>query len=152
MSGTENLKTRIQEDLKTALRARDERRKSVIRMTLATIQLAEVEQNGELDETALIAVLQKEAKRRQETIEELRTTDRAAQLAEQEAEMAILEEYLPRMLSAEEIAVAARQAIAEVGARGPADMGAVMRVLMPRMKGQADGRLVNETVRALLSS
>lgn len=146
------LKSRLQEDLKEALRARDERRKNLIRMCLSVIQLAEVEEGGELDETALAVVLQKEAKRRQETIEELKGVDRPERLAEEETEMAILETYLPRMMSRDEVAAAARAAIAQVGASGPGDLGAVMRVLMPQTKGQADGRLVNEVVRELLAS
>jgi len=145
------LKAKLQQDLKEALRARDERRKAVIRMCLAAIQLAEVEQGGELDEASLIAVLQKEARRRRETIEELRGADRPDRLADEEAELAILESYLPRMLTREEIAAEARAVIAQVGASSPRDMGAVMRVLMPQMKGRADGRLVNEVVRELLS-
>ncbi len=146
-----NLKARLQEDLKEALRTRDERRKAVIRMCLSAIQLAEVEHKGELDEPELIAVLQKEAKRRRETIEELKGANRPDRLADEEAELAILEAYLPRMLTREEIAEEARAVIAQVGASSPKDMGAVMRVLMPQMKGRADGRLVNEVVRELLA-
>ncbi len=146
-----NLKARLQEDLKEALRARDERRKAVIRMSLSAIQLAEVEHGGELDDPSLIAVLQREVKRRQETIEELRGADRPDRLADEEAELAILESYLPRMLTREEIASEARAVIAQVGASGLKDMGAVMQALMPRMKGRADGRLVNEVVRELLA-
>lgn len=145
------LKDRLQQDLKDALRNRDERRKAVIRMALAAIQLAEADHGGKLDEPSLVAVLQKEVKRRQETIEELRGTPRADRLADEEAELAILESYLPRMLSREEIAAEARAVIAQVGATGPRDMGAVMQALMPRMKGRADGRLVNEVVRELLT-
>ncbi len=145
------LKDCLQQDLKEALRSRDERRKAVIRMALAAIQLAEADHGSELDDPSLIAVLQKEVKRRQETIEELRGTSRADRLADEEAELAILESYLPRMLSREEIAAEARAVIAQVGATGPRDMGAVMQVLMPRMKGRADGRLVNEVVRELLA-
>jgi len=146
-----SLKSKLQEDLQEALRARDERRKSVIRMTMAQVQLAEVEQGGELDDAALLAVFQKEVKRRQETIEELERANRPEQLAEARAELAILEGYLPQMMSREEIAAAARQAIAQAGAKGPGDLGAVMRVLMPQVKGRADGRLVNEIVRELLA-
>jgi len=145
------LKTRLQEDLKEAIRSRDERRKALIRMCISAIQLAEVEHGGELDEPSLVAVLQKEARRRRETIEELRGANRPERLAEEEAELAILEGYLPRMLSREEIAAEARAVIAQVGASGMKDMGTVMRALMPQMKGRADGRLVNEVVRELLS-
>ena len=145
------LKSRLQEDLREALRARDERRKAVIRMSLAAVQLAEVDHGGELDEPSLVAVLQKEARRRQETIEELEDADRPDRLADEEAELAVLEEYLPQMLSREEIAAEARAVIAQAAASGPKDIGAVMKVLMPQMKGRADGRLVNEVVRGLLS-
>jgi uncharacterized protein YqeY len=145
------LRARLQEDLKEAIRERDERRKAVIRMGITAIQLAEVEHGGALDEAQLVAVLQKEALRRRETIEELRTVDRPERLAEEETELAFLEAYLPRLLAREEIAEEARAVLAEVGASGVASLGEVMRVLMPQMKGRADGRLVNEVVRELLS-
>ena len=146
-----SLKQRLQTDLKEALRARDERRKSVIRMALAAITNAEVEHGGELDDAGVIAVLQKQARQRRDTIAELRQADRPELLAAEEAELAILEEYLPRLLSREEIAAEARQVIAEVGATGMRQMGPVMRRLMAKLKGRADGRLVNEVVRELLS-
>jgi len=151
MGESQDLRTKLQDDLAEALRARDERRKAVIRMAISAIQLAEVEHGGELDEATLLGVLQKEAKKRRETIEELKGTERRDRLAEEEAELAILEEYLPRMLAREEVAVAARAVIEQVGASSPADLGAVMRVLMPQMKGRADGKLVNIVVRELLS-
>lgn len=146
-----SLKQRLQEDLKDALRARDGRRKSVIRMALAAIVNAEIEHRGELDDTSVVAVLQKEARQRRDTIAELRQADRPDLLAEEEAELAILEVYLPSLLSREEIGEEARQVIAEVGATGVGQMGLVMRQLMPELKGRADGRLVNEVVRELLS-
>jgi len=146
------LKARLQADLKEALRARDERRKAVIRLCLSAIQLAEVEQGGELDEQALLTVLQKEAKKRRETLDELQSAGRLEMLAEEQAELAILDEYLPRLLSREEIADEARAVIAQVGAAGLSDLGGVMRVLMPQMKGRADGRMVNQVVRELLAA
>jgi len=146
-----SLKQRLQEDLKKALRARDERRKSVIRMALAAIVNAEVEHGGELDDAGVITVLQKQANRRRDTIAELQQVNRPELLANEEAELAILEEYLPRLLSREEIAKEARQVIAEVGATGMGQMGPVMRQLMSKLKGRADGRVVNQVVRELLS-
>jgi uncharacterized protein YqeY len=146
-----SLKQRLQEDLKDALRARDGRRKAVIRMALAAIVNAEIEQRGELDDARVVAVLQKEARQRRDTIAELRQADRPDLLAGEEAELAILEAYLPSLLSREEIGEEARQVIAEVGATGMGQMGLVMRQLMPKLKGRADGRLVNEVVRELLS-
>ena len=145
------LKQQLQEDLKEALRARDERRKSVIRMALAAIVNAEVEHGGELDDAVVIAVMQKDARRRGDAISELRQVNRPGLLAAEEAELAILEEYLPRLLSREEIVEEARQVIAEVGATGMGQMGPVMRQLMAKLKGCADGRVVNAVVRELLS-
>jgi hypothetical protein len=145
------LKQQLQENLKDALRARDERRKSVIRMALAAIVNAEVEHGGELDDAGVIVVLRGEARRRRDTIAELRQADRPEMLAKEETELAILEEYLPKLLSREEIAEEARQVVAEVGATGMKQMGAVMRQLMPKLKGRADGRIVNQVVRELLA-
>ena len=146
------LKERLQDDLKDALRARDERRKSVIRMALTVITNAEVEHGGDLDDPGVAAVLQKEARQRQDTIAELRQTDRSDLLAKEEAELAILEEYLPKLLSRDEIVAEARQVVAELGATGMGQMGPVMSALMSKLKGRVDGRLVNEVVRELLSA
>ena len=146
-----SLKRQLQEDLKDALRARDERRKSVIRMGLAAIVNAEVEHGGELDDADVVSVLRKEARQRLDTLAELRDAGRQDLLVEKEAELEILEGYLPQLLSREEIAEEARQVIAEVGATGMKQMGAVMRQLMSNLKGRADGRIVNQVVRELLS-
>ena len=145
------LKQQLQENLKTALRARDEHRKSVIRMALAAIINAEVEHGGELDDAGVVAVLQGEARRRRDTIAELQQANRPEMLDKEETELAILKEYLPRLLSREEIAEEARQVIAEVGATGMGQMGSVMRQLMPKLKGRADGRIVSQVVRELLA-
>ena len=146
-----SLKQQIHEDLKDALRARDERRKSVIRMALAAIVNAEVEHGGDLDDAGVIAVLQKDARQRRDAIAELRQANRPDLLAEEEAQLAILDGYLPSLLSREEIAEEARQVIAEVGATGMGQMGPVMRQMMSKLKGRADGRIVNQVVRELLS-
>ena len=146
------LKERLQDDLKDALRARDERRKSVIRMALTVITNAEVEHGGDLDDPGVAAVLQKEARQRQDAIAELRQTDRSDLLVKEEAELAILEEYLPKLLSRDEIVAEARQVVAEMGATGMGQMGPVMSTLMSKLKGRVDGRLVNEVVRELLSA
>jgi uncharacterized protein YqeY len=145
------LKQQLQKDLKDALRARDERRKSVIRLALAAITNAEVEQGGELDDGAVAALLQKQAAQRRDTIAELETVDRPELLTREEVELTILEAYLPRLLSREEIADEARGVIAEVEADSMRDMGRVMRPLMAKLKGRADGSVVNEVVRELLS-
>jgi hypothetical protein len=146
-----SLKDTLQHDLKEAIRSKDRQRKSVIRMCLSAIQRAEVAQGGELDDAALVAVLQKEAKQRQDAIEQFEDADRPDLLEAEKAELTILESYLPQMLSREEIAVEARQVIEQVDASGLKDLGAVMRVLMSQMKGRAEGRLVNQVVRELLA-
>ena len=146
-----SVKQRLQEDLKDALRTRDERRKSAIRMALTAITYAEVEQGGDLDDASMAVVLQKEARSRRDAIAELQQADRPDLLAKEEAELAILEEYLPKLLSRDEITEEARQVIEAVGATGMAQMGPVMGQLMPKLKGRADGRLANEVVRELLS-
>lgn len=145
------LKQQLQEHLKDALRAHDEHRKSVIRMSLAAIVNGEVEHGGELDDADVVAILRTEARQRQEAIDELRRANRPDLVAEAETELAILEEYLPRLLSREEIAEEAREIIADVGATGMGQMGSVMRQMMSKLKGRADGRVVNQVVRELLS-
>lgn len=152
-----DLKQQLQEDLKDALRAGDERRKAVVRMALAAITNAEIEQglqtgDSELDDADVTATLRKEAKQRRETIEQLEGADRPDLLAKEEEELAILEGYLPRQLSREEIVENAREVIEDLGASGMGDMGPVMGRLMSKLKGRADGHVVNEVVRELLTS
>jgi len=129
----------------------------VIRMSLAAITNAEIErgmQSGEtqLDENDLVTVLQKQAKQRRETIEELEQVNRPEMLDAEREELAILEQYLPEQLSRTEIAAEAQQLIDEVGATGMKDVGPVMGRLMSKLKGRADGQTVNQVVRELLTS
>jgi hypothetical protein len=151
-----NLKQQLQEDLKGALRSHDETRKNVIRMALSAINTAEIEHGmesgeAELDEAEMARVLQKAAKQRREAIAELEEAGRPELLAQERIELAILEDYLPQQLSREEIVEEARQVIEDVGATSMRQMGPVMGQLMSKLKGQADGHVVNEVVRELLS-
>jgi uncharacterized protein YqeY len=151
------LKEQLQDDLKEALRAGDEPRKRVIRMVLAAITNAEIEQAMQSDEAALddgdiVALMQKQAKQRHEIIEELEGAERPDLLSMEKEELAILEGYLPEQLSRQEIAEEARYVIEEIGASGMRDMGPVMKHLMSKLKGRADGHVVNEVVRELLTS
>ena len=146
-----SLKAQLTSDLKDAMRQRDERRRDVLRFTLAALQNAEIAAREELDEPAAMAVLAKEAKQRRDSIEEFRKADRQDLVTNEEAELAILSPYLPEQLSREEVAEAAREAIHEAGATGPKEMGKVMAVLMPRLRGRADGRQVSEVVQELLA-
>ncbi len=146
-----NLKAQLQQDLREAMRARDTRRKAVLRMALSAIQLAEVAQGSDLDEAATVDVLRREVRRREDALDMIRKAGRDDLIADEETELAILKAYLPQLLSADEVSEVARQAIAEVGATSPADMGKVMKVLMPQLKGKADGRTISRVVRELLS-
>jgi hypothetical protein len=151
------LKDRLQDDLKEALRAGDEQRKRVIRLALAAVTNAEIEHamqsdEAELSEADVISVLQKQAKQRREAVEELEEVDRPDLLSTEKEELAILEAYLPEQLSREEIVEEASQVIEEVGATGMRDMGPVMGRLMTKLRGRADGHVVNEVVRGLLAS
>ncbi len=145
------LKERLREDLTHAMRQKDAVRKRTLRMALTEIKLLEVEKGGELNDADVAVILQKEAKKRREMLDELTRVDRPDLVAAEQAELAVLVEYLPKQLGREEIAELARQVVAEVGAEGPGQMGQVMRALMPRVKGQADGKLVGQVVRELLS-
>jgi uncharacterized protein YqeY len=121
-------------------------------MALAAIKNKEIEVQRELSEADVVAILQKEFKQRRETLEELAQVDRPELEAMETAEMEVLEEYLPKQMSREEIAGAARQVIRDLGADGPRQMGSVMRVLMAQLRGRADGKLVSEIVRELLTN
>lgn len=141
---------RLNQDLKEAMRAGDERRKLAIRAVKTAIRNAEVEKMAPLDEDEILAVIAREAKKRRDAIEEFRRGGREDLVADEEAELAVLESYLPRQLTAEEIEAHAREVIAELQAAGQPDMGSVMRRMMADLKGRADGRLVNQIVRRLL--
>jgi len=143
-------KEKIQEDLKAAMRSGDTRRREVLRLLMAAFKQVEVDKQIELSDSDAISVLMTEAKKRREAIEEMDRAGRAA-LAEQERyELGVIEEYLPQQLSREEIERLVREAIQEVGATSPKDTGNVMKVLMPRVKGQADGKLVNTILQEML--
>ena len=145
------LKKRLQDDLKQALRDREEIRKTTLRLALAAIKNAEIAQGKELDDEGLIAVLSQQAKQRRESIDQFRKGSRDDLVAQEEAELQILLEYLPPQLSEDEISTRAREVIAEMGATSPAQMGEVMRVLMPQLRGKADGRVVSAMVKQILS-
>ena len=147
-----SLKEQLQHDLQAAMRARDERRKSALRMALTAIQLAEVEQRGALSDEAVISAIRKEVRRREDALEMIRQSGRDDMVAEDEAQLEILRSYLPQLLTAEEVTAIVRDVIVETGAASPADVGKVMKLIMPRVQGKADGRMVSQIVRDLLSA
>lgn len=147
-----SLADRLSEDLKDAMRRGDQTARETIRLLRAGLKNAEIEQRGPLPPDAEVAVVQREIKHRREAIEEYRRVGRPDRAAQEEAELAVLQRYLPPMLSAEDIATAAREVIGAVGAHGPRDLGKVMGPLMARLRSRADGTTVNRIVRDLLSA
>lgn len=145
-----SLKDQLANDLKDALREGNEPRKTAIRMVTAAVKNAEVAAIKQLDDAEVLVVIARQAKQRHESIEEFRKAGRQDLIDKEEAELRVLQTYLPPRLSREEITEEACKVIAEVGALGPADKGKVMRVLMPRLADRADGRTINEVVSDLL--
>ena len=143
-------RTELENALKDAMRAQDDLRKRVVRMALAAVKMAEIEKKTSLDDAAVIAVLQKELKSRQETISEAQRGGRPELVAENEAEIGVLREFLPKALSPQELENLVREIIAETGASSPADMGKVMKLLTPRLEGRASGAEASQVVRRLL--
>jgi len=139
------------EDLKQAMRQNDAMRKDAIRMVRAAIQNTEIAKQHTLDDNEVIEVIRKEVKQRQEAIALFAQGGRQDLVEQETKQVKILEAYLPQQMSADDIAALAKQTIAAVGAKGPADMGLVMRTLMGQLKGQADGKLVNQVVQKLLN-
>lgn len=153
-----SLKDQLDADLRAALRAGDETRKSVLRLLLTAVRNAEIRPEGttetgrlQLDDEAVRAIIRREVKQRRDSIEAYQKAGRADLAAKEEAEVTILSAYLPAQMSRQEIADAARAVIERVGARGPADKGKVMPVLMAELRDRAEGREVNAVVTELLS-
>ncbi len=146
------LKTQLRDALTEALKAGDAQRKMTLRMALASIKNAEVEARGELDEERVLGLLQKEVKSRQETIEGAEQANRPDLIEKAELEIGILSEFLPQPLTADELRSLVEEAIQESGAASIDDIGRVMGVLMPKIRGKADGKEANQIVRELLIS
>lgn len=146
------LKNWLEEDLKAAMRANDSVRKTAIRSALAAIKMAQVEKdkNTVLDDAAVLALVQKEIKARRESIADAQKANRPDLISGYEAEAKVLEEYLPKQLSADELTDLVRQAIQEVGAVAPSDLGKVMKVVIPRVQGRAPNDQISATARKLL--
>ncbi len=146
-----SLKERIDADYKEAMKARDELRVSVLRLLRSALHNAEIDKQRPLTEDEILGVIQSEARKRRESIEAFQQGGRQDLVAREQAELAILESYLPKPLTREELVELVQATIREVGALSLRDMGKVMAALMPKVRGRADGREVNELVRQLLS-
>ncbi len=147
------LAERIDADLKDAMRARDAARLGVLRMLKSALKYAAIEKSnaeGELDDAAATQVIRKQVKQRQDSIESFEKGGRVELAEKEKAELAILREYLPAAMSAEELAAIVRQTIAETGATSRTQMGAVMKALGPKVAGRADGKTLSQEVQRQL--
>ncbi len=146
------LKEQLQRDLQDAMRQQDEPRKIAIRLTLTAIKMSEVEKGSELDDAAVLTQIAKQVKQRRESIDAYKKAERQDLVAQEESELAVLQTYLPKQLSREELTQAVREVVDETGATGPRDKGKVMPILIKRLAGRAEGREINEVVMELLGS
>jgi len=146
------LAARLEDDMRAALRAGEKQRLGVVRRARAAIKNAEIAAREPLDDAAVERVLRGIVKQHRESIEQFEAAGRADRAADERAEMAILEEYLPAQLDADAIEPVVREVVAELGATGPKDMGAVMKATMARLGGAADGATVSGVVRAALGA
>jgi uncharacterized protein YqeY len=142
---------RLEAAMRDSMRARDEHRTQTLRMAMAAAQNQRIARGRELTDDEVVDVLTRQVKQRRESIAMYRDAGRDDRAAAEEAEAAMLAEFLPEQLSEEEITALARVVIAETGASSPAEMGRVMGRLSPQTKGRADGRMVSEIVRRLLA-
>ena len=145
-----SLMEKLTADMKEAMKHGEKERLSVIRLVRGAVRQAEIDGKQTLSDDEIIGVITKEVKMRRDSIEEFERGNRADLVEKTQAEIAILMPYLPEQLSADEVRRIVEAAVSEVGATTAKDMGKVMGVLMPRVKGRADGKLVNEIVRSLL--
>jgi hypothetical protein len=144
------LLVKLNSDLRQAIRDGDKVRRSVIRLALAAIKNAEIAKQAALEDSDILGIIAKEIRQRQESIAAFKQGKRQDLVDQEEAEMAVLQGYLPEQMSRDEIIEAARRVIEEVGAQGPRDKGKVMPKLIAQLKGRADGREINAVVTELL--
>jgi hypothetical protein len=145
------LKDRLDQDLKAAMREKEPLRLSTIRMLKSAIKYREIELMKPLDDAGVLAVIATEVKRRRDSVEQYRAGNRADLADKEDAEIRILQGYLPQQLGEDELRAKVDEAIAKTGAQGPKDMGAVMKALLPDVQGRAEGKAVSDMVKARLS-
>ena len=144
------IKTQLTDSMKDAMKSGDKIRKSTVSMVLAAIKQAEVDKRIELDDTAVLNIIQKEVKNRRESLEEAKKASRPDLIKANEAEIKVLETFLPKAMPIEELKALVQVAITETGAASPADMGKVMKVVMAKVAGRAPNDMVSATVREYL--
>ena len=146
------LREKLDEDLKSAMRAKDSLRMNTVRGLKSAIKYREIELMKPLDDAGILGVIATEIKRRRDSVEQYRASNRPDLADKEDAEIKILQEFLPQQLTAAEVEAKVVEAIAKVGAQGPKDMGAVMKALLPEVQGKADGKAVSELVKARLAA
>jgi uncharacterized protein YqeY len=151
MNAEADLKQKISDDLKQAMKDGDTVKRSVLRMLMSSVKNAEIAKQSALDNSDILGIIAKEVKQHQESIDAFKQGNRQDLVDNETSEMFILQGYLPQQLTRDEIVAEVQQVITGVGAQGPGDKGKVMKELMPRMKGRADGKIINDVVTELLS-
>ncbi|MFC1918292.1 GatB/YqeY domain-containing protein [Chloroflexota bacterium] len=152
MVSGEGLKKRISGDITQAMKSGDTVKRSALRFLMAAINNVEKTQHKELSDADVLGIIAKEAKRVQESIEAFQQGNRQDLVAKEQVDLAIMQEYLPEQMSREQVADTARRIIGEMGAQGVGDKGKVMSMIIPELKGKADGKEINEVVTELLTS
>jgi uncharacterized protein YqeY len=145
------LKEQLDADLKTAMRDKDTLKLSVVRMLKSAVKYREIELMKPLDDAGVLAVIASEVKRRRDSVEQYKAGNRQDLAEKEEAEIKILQGWLPQQLGEEELRAKVDEAIRKTGAQGPKDMGAVMKALLPEVQGKAEGKTVSDLVKARLS-
>ena len=147
------VRERIDADLKDAMRSKNELNTSVLRMLKSAIKYKEVEPGatGPLDEAAILQVIGTLIKQRRDSVEQYKTGGRPELAEKEEQEISVLQNYLPKQLSADELRAEVQAAITQAGAKSAKDMGAVMKLLTPKLQGRAEGRAISEEVKNQLS-
>jgi len=145
------IKEQITEDMKTAMRAKDSERLATIRLLLAAMKQKEVDERVELDDAMVVAIVDKMVKQRKDSIAAFTTGGRTDLADKEAAEIKVLEVYLPQRMGADEVAAEVKAIVAELGAKGPGDMGKVMGVVKTRLAGKADMGQVSAAVKAALT-
>ena len=146
------MKSRLEDDLKQAMRGRDVLRRDVIRYLRSEIRNQEIKDQKELDDPGVIQVLSRQAQQRRDSIEAYSDADRQDLVDKEQAELSVILAYLPRQMTRDEITDLVQRVVAEVGASGPADMGKVMSAIMPQVRGKAEGREISAIVQQTLRS
>jgi len=146
------LKATLENDLKDAMRSNNDVKRSTLRMVLSAIKLAEIEKGAKLEESAIVAILQKEIKSRNEAISDAERANRPDLIQDNLAEIRVLELYLPKQMEESELRTLIQSVISELGATGPADMGKVIKTVLPKVQGRAPNDRVSLLVRQLLQS